>query len=143
MPLTEAPSYVIYPIATVPGAQFAVGGPIGDSWGAAARERLKELAAAHPGHVWNGAGQYVSGAAKDRLVLAADFCLCPSRFEPCGLVDIEFGWQACRMPHLFIDTWLQLGGTAVLTLDLSAMSQEHNVCSAPCHPDYIRAGHKA
>ena len=71
-----------------------MGGPIGDSWGAAARERLKELAAAHPGRVWNGAGQYVSGAAKDRLVLAADFCLCPSRFEPCGLVDIEFGWQA-------------------------------------------------
>ncbi|KAK9845225.1 hypothetical protein WJX81_000502 [Elliptochloris bilobata] len=77
--------------------QFAVGGPIGDSWGAEARELLKEVAAAHPGRVWNGAGQYVSGAAKDRLVLAADFCLCPSRFEPCGLVDIEFGWQGALM----------------------------------------------
>ena len=85
------------PKSTISGTQFAVGGPIGDTWGAAARERLKELAAAHPGRVWNGAGQYVSGAAKDCLVLAADFCLCPSRFEPCGLVDIEFGWQARRI----------------------------------------------
>ena len=66
---------------------------MGDSWGAAAKESLKELAAAFPGRVWNGAGQYITGTTKDRLVLAADFCLCPSRFEPCGLVDIEFGWQ--------------------------------------------------
>ena len=77
-------------------AQFAIAGPVGDSWGAAAREALKALAAAHPGRVWSGAGHYVAGAAKDRLVLAADFCLVPSRFEPCGLVDIEFGWQARR-----------------------------------------------
>jgi len=76
-----------------PRAQFAVAGPIGDSWGAAARDALKELSAAHPGRVWSGAGLFITGAAKDRLVLAADFCLCPSRFEPCGLVDIEFGWQ--------------------------------------------------
>jgi hypothetical protein len=74
-------------------AQFAVAGPIGDSWGASARDALKELSAVHPGRVWSGAGLFITGAAKDRLVLAADFCLCPSRFEPCGLVDIEFGWQ--------------------------------------------------
>ena len=27
------------------------------------------------------------------LMRAADFVLLPSRFEPCGLVDVEFGWQ--------------------------------------------------
>lgn len=28
---------------------------------------------------------------------AADFFLCPSRFEPCGLADIEFGWLGAVM----------------------------------------------
>jgi alpha-1,3-glucan synthase len=31
------------------------------------------------------------------LLAAADFCLVPSRFEPCGLVDIEFGWNGALM----------------------------------------------
>ena len=30
---------------------------------------------------------------KRLLMRAADFVLLPSRFEPCGLVDVEFGWQ--------------------------------------------------
>lgn len=29
--------------------------------------------------------------------LSADFFLCPSRFEPCGLADIEFGWLGAVM----------------------------------------------
>lgn len=30
---------------------------------------------------------------REYLMRAADFVLVPSRFEPCGLVDIEFGWR--------------------------------------------------
>jgi len=30
----------------------------------------------------------------------ADFFFCPSRFEPCGLADIEFGWMgAVQIGH--------------------------------------------
>lgn len=36
---------------------------------------------------------YVAGDEKNMLLAATDFCLVPSRFEPCGLVDIEFGWN--------------------------------------------------
>ena len=35
---------------------------------------------------------YVAGEEKELLLQATDFCLLPSRFEPCGLVDVEFGW---------------------------------------------------
>lgn len=42
-------------------------------------------------------GKYFSGPEKDLLLAAADFCLVPSRFEPCGLVDIEFGWSGAVM----------------------------------------------
>jgi len=36
---------------------------------------------------------YVAGDEKHLLLTASDFCVIPSRFEPCGLVDIEFGWN--------------------------------------------------
>jgi hypothetical protein len=36
---------------------------------------------------------YVHGDEKNMLLSATDFCIIPSRFEPCGLVDIEFGWN--------------------------------------------------
>jgi len=53
----------------------------------AAEAPFFELARRHPGRVWfhNAFNQPLS-----KLVLAGgDFCLIPSRFEPCGLVDFE------------------------------------------------------
>ena len=43
-------------------------------------------------------------------MLAADFCLCPSRFEPCGLVDIEFGWQVGPPLYALALPWSSRGG---------------------------------
>lgn len=44
------------------------------------------------GHLYT-AERTIAGQEKHLLMAAADFCLVPSRFEPCGLVDIEFGWH--------------------------------------------------
>jgi hypothetical protein len=43
--------------------------------------------------LWCPRNMYVAGELRELLWRAADWCLCPSRFEPCGLVDIEFGWN--------------------------------------------------
>ncbi len=40
---------------------------------------------------------YVSGPEKELLLQATDFCMLPSRFEPCGLVDVEFAWVGARV----------------------------------------------
>ncbi len=52
---------------------------------------LQEVALQFPGRLWTRAGQYIEGDDKELLSMATDFFLCPSRFEPCGLTDIEFG----------------------------------------------------
>ncbi|KAK9813846.1 hypothetical protein WJX73_001548 [Symbiochloris irregularis] len=72
-------------------AQIAVAGPVGDRNGETARKLLEQVAKSFPGRVWNQAGQYIEGENKELLSKATDFFLCPSRFEPCGLTDIEFG----------------------------------------------------
>ncbi|KAK9817284.1 hypothetical protein WJX72_012213 [[Myrmecia] bisecta] len=78
-------------LAKCPDAQVAVGGPVGDWNGKAAAKGFAKIQEKFAGRLWNGAGQYIDGAVKDLLLEAADFFLCPSRFEPCGLTDIEFG----------------------------------------------------
>ncbi|KAK9823356.1 hypothetical protein WJX72_002143 [[Myrmecia] bisecta] len=78
-------------LAKSPDAQVAVGGPVGDWNGKAAAKGFAKIQEKFAGRLWNGAGQYIDGAVKDLLLEAADFFLCPSRFEPCGLTDIEFG----------------------------------------------------
>lgn len=75
-----------------PNAQMCIAGPVGDEYGAKAAEKFKKVAETFPGRVHNAAGQYISGAAKDELLLATDFFLSPSRFEPCGLADVEMAW---------------------------------------------------
>ena len=71
--------------------QIAIGGPIGDWNGKGAADGLSKVAANFPGRMWNAAGKYIDGRLKEQLTLACDLFLCPSRFEPCGLTDIEFG----------------------------------------------------
>ena len=70
---------------------MAVAGPVGDRNGETARKLLSQVAKVFPGRVWNKAGAYIEGEDKEQLSQATDFFLCPSRFEPCGLTDIEFG----------------------------------------------------
>jgi hypothetical protein len=72
----------------------SVGGsfPAGDPVGGAAAQRLWELSAAYPNRMYCPVDHYVSGPEKELLLQATDFCMLPSRFEPCGLVDVEFAW---------------------------------------------------
>ena len=90
-------------------AQLAMAGPVGDEYGEQALQGTERLATMFPGRVYNAAGQYVRGNNKEQLILvrithqfttyhhkhhmqATDFFLCPSRFEPCGLADLEFAF---------------------------------------------------
>jgi alpha-1,3-glucan synthase len=72
--------------------QLVVVGPVGDLVGARAYQKLRTLAKTFPGRVYAGE-RVISGAEKCVVLAAADFCLMPSRFEPSGLVDLEFGWN--------------------------------------------------
>eukprot|EP00878_Enallax_costatus_P043143 GHUV01050878.1.p1 GENE.GHUV01050878.1~~GHUV01050878.1.p1 ORF type:complete len:138 (-),score=28.64 GHUV01050878.1:50-463(-) len=65
----------------------------GDPVGAAAIAKLHELSHQYPDQMYCPIDHYVSGDEKEMLLQATDFCLLPSRFEPCGLVDVEFGWN--------------------------------------------------
>jgi len=80
-----------------PDAQLVVAGPIGDSYGTISKNLMADAALKFPGRVANLVGQYIAGIEKDELIMACDFFLCPSRFEPCGLADIEMGWMGAVM----------------------------------------------
>jgi glycogen synthase len=61
--------------------------PDGDSLGQATEAAFARLAARYPDRVYFNRA---FNQALSRLILAGgDFCLIPSRFEPCGLVDYE------------------------------------------------------
>lgn len=64
----------------------------GDPVGGAAAQCLWELSAAYADRMYCPVDHYVSGPEKELLLQATDFCMLPSRFEPCGLVDVEFAW---------------------------------------------------
>jgi glycogen synthase len=71
------------------GTKFIVlaAAPDDDPDGRATEVAFAGLAARHPGRVFF---QRQFNQALSRLILAGgDFCLMPSRFEPCGLVDYE------------------------------------------------------
>ncbi|WIA30035.1 hypothetical protein OEZ86_000130 [Tetradesmus obliquus] len=77
-----------------PLLQLVVVGPAGDPIGSAAA-KLAALSRSFPGRMFCPLDRYVAGGEKELLLRATDFCLLPSRFEPCGFVDIEFGWAGC------------------------------------------------
>jgi len=72
-------------------SQLIIIGPVGDPYGSYAKEKLEQL---------NRTGRYSNSLyvkadfmkVPAELKLACDFCLMPSRDEPFGYVDIEFGW---------------------------------------------------
>ena len=70
------------------GAKFIVLASAGDDQGGRATEAaFVQYAARYPGRVYFNRA---FNQALSRLILAGgDFCLIPSRFEPCGLVDYE------------------------------------------------------
>jgi glycogen synthase len=70
------------------GAKFIVLASAGDDQGGlATEEAFAQYAARYPSRVYFNR---VFNQALSRLILAGgDFCLIPSRFEPCGLVDYE------------------------------------------------------
>ena len=76
-------------LALDPGVKLIMlaSAPDGDAGGKATESWLFQLAAEYPGRV------YFNNAFNlplSKLILAGgDFCLIPSRFEPCGLVDYE------------------------------------------------------
>lgn len=71
-------------------AQFVIIGPVGDAYGSYARAKLTQLRDegfhkqlfVYPGFMMVG----------KELKFACDYCIMPSRDEPFGYVDIEFGW---------------------------------------------------
>jgi len=72
-------------------AQLLVIGPVGDAFGSYAAEKFNSLTKTHKfdGRLFVYAGFLI---VPKELKLACDFCLMPSRDEPFGYVDIEFGW---------------------------------------------------
>lgn len=74
--------------------------------GGAASQRLWQLSAQYPDRMYCPVDHYVAGQEKELLLQATDFCLLPSRFEPCGLVDVEFGWVSVPAQH----KWQSLRG---------------------------------
>jgi glycogen synthase len=71
------------------GTKFIVlaAAPAGDALGQAVEGAFARLAALYPSRVYFNRA---FNQALSRLILAGgDFCLIPSRFEPCGLVDYE------------------------------------------------------
>lgn len=77
-----------------PEAQLIVIGPIGDGFGFYAKEKLDALRDSFPGQLYT---RFEFWKVPPELMLAADFCLMPSRDEPFGYVDIEFAWHGAVM----------------------------------------------
>jgi len=100
--------------------------PAGDPVGSAAAQRLFELSASYPERMYCPVDHYVAGPEKELLLQATDFCLLPSRFEPCGLVDVEFGWVSAL--RLSLAESVQLLGTRHSNLRLIQACMEHACC---------------
>lgn len=73
------------------GAQLLVLGSAGDAAGAADLQQLEALAARYPDAV-KVYPRFVTGPLNVLSRAGADFTVLPSRFEPCGMTDIEAAW---------------------------------------------------
>ncbi|MBK8479620.1 MAG: glycogen/starch synthase [Proteobacteria bacterium] len=73
------------------GAQLLVLGSAGDAAGAADLQQLEALAARYPDAV-RVYPRFVTGPLNVLSRAGADFTVLPSRFEPCGMTDIEAAW---------------------------------------------------
>jgi len=74
----------------IPDMQMVIGGPVADIFGKYTVEKLRQLKREFPGRL-GVQGGFIGGTIRDHLLQGADFVLFPSRFEPCGLVDLECG----------------------------------------------------
>jgi len=105
-----------------PGIKFAILASANDPEGFQTEERFFSLMQQFPGHVYFN-NTFNPPLAK--LILAgSDFCLIPSRFEPCGLVDYEasllgsivigrrIGGLAKVAPVAYLYDWLDVGDVA-------------------------------
>lgn len=72
-------------------AQLVVLGTAGDAAGQADLRQLEALAARYPDSV-KVYPRFITGALNVLSRAGADFTVMPSRFEPCGLTDIEAAW---------------------------------------------------
>ena len=79
-------------LAKHPYMQIVVIGAAGDSTGTRAFKQLQHMVSMYPDQVY-AAQRNITGKKRAALLIGADFCLIPSRSEPCPLVDLEFGWN--------------------------------------------------
>mmetsp|Transcript_34332 Transcript_34332/g.92978 ORF Transcript_34332/g.92978 Transcript_34332/m.92978 type:complete len:1286 (-) Transcript_34332:171-4028(-) len=81
-------------VSTHPRAQLAIIGPPGDSFGKYCSMKLQILAdtPAYQGRMKILPQFYNINQVDPDVKFAFDFCFMPSRDEPFGYVDIEFGW---------------------------------------------------
>eukprot|EP00889_Picochlorum_renovo_P004158 jgi/Picre1/31188/NNA_006542.t1 len=99
---------------------------------------MAKLETEFPGRVANLVGQYVSGKEKEELILATDFFFCPSRFEPCGLADIEMGHAGAiqighntgglnKMPGFYFEAELDSDQTLFISLNKLVLRHYHSL----------------
>lgn len=81
-------------VATHPDLQLAIIGPPGDSFGSYCDKKLRRLATnpTYAGRLKLLPVFYDINQVHADVKFAFDFCFMPSRDEPFGYVDIEFGW---------------------------------------------------
>jgi glycogen synthase len=73
------------------GGQVILGGPVQDPMSAASVKKMENLAEKYPKQVRYFSG-YVSGRLKSLIFAGTDFFVLTSRYEPCGITDMEAAW---------------------------------------------------
>eukprot|EP01135_Chromosphaera_perkinsii_P003011 Nk52_evm33s232 gene=Nk52_evmTU33s232 len=84
-------------------AQIVFAGPCADKIGEKAVKRMPILMHQYPGRLFVK-GDMVQSEEREVLFEGADYFFMPSRFEPFGIVDVEFGWRGA------VGVGLRVGG---------------------------------